>query len=417
MRNQELFRKQALKKFTSPEQLDRALAVTSPHLWIALSSILLVFVALVGWAFLGRISTYVEGSGLILSQGGSVVDAVSVGQVRLDTVEVIVGDAVAEGDVVAIGYNDEVSQRLNGARAVVAESTLAFEAETAAVEEENRIARANDARERDRLDDMEANALVSVETTRAIFEDTARLFDDGVVSRSAMERSREDMNRAHREHLAVLRERDSLDAAAARRENTNAARTRDATARLEQAERQLRELEVLAEAHRVLAPVAGRVTEIKVAVGMLVSPGQSIISIQRGGGDLEALVYITPAEGSKVQPGMDVLISPSTVRREEFGSIRGTVERISQFPVSMEGIMAELQNRELARMFSEDGAPYSGRIALNRDATTASGLEWTSPKASEEVLNSGTLATVEIRTDAQPPIALVIPAIREFFGT
>ena len=416
MRDQHLFRKQALDKLASPEQLDRALSVTSPHGWIALSAILVVFTAVVGWSFLGRVSTYVEGNALLLNRGGSVVDAVSAGQVRLDAFTVAVGDEVVEGEVVAVGLNEEIAERLAGAQALAMELRRALDDERSAVAEESRVVQANDARERQRLDEIEATALVSVETTQAILDDNVRLFGDGVVSRSAMERSREDMNRARRELLAVLRERDALDAAGARRKNADAARIREAEARLEAAERRVRELQVLAQANRIVAPVAGRVTEIKAANGMILTPGQAVLSIRYGNDELEALIYIPPMEGPRVKAGMEVMVSPITVRREEFGAIRGVVESLSQFPVSTEGIVAELQNRDLARMFSENGSPYSGRVSLLRDPATASGFAWTSPRASNETLNSGTLATVEIRTDAQRPITLVVPAVREFLG-
>ena len=417
MKNPELFRKQALEKIASPQQLDRMLSVTSAHNWAVLAAILAVFAALVGWSFLGRVSTYATGNALLLSRGGSVVDAVSVIQIRLETFEVGVGDEVAPGQVVAVGSNDETAERLAGARTLVADRTRALADETAAVAEENRISRANDSRERQRLEEIEATARESLDTNQAIFDDNLRLYGEGVVSRGPMERAREDLNRARRNLLDVLREQDALDAAASRRENSNAARVREAEGQLHAAEQQVRELEILVEANRIRAPVAGQVTEIKASTGTILAPGQPVISIRTGGEDLEALIYIPSTEAPQVERGMEVLVSPITVRREEFGAIRGVVETLSQFPVSLDGMVAELQNRELARMFSEDGAPYSGRVTLVRDPATASGFAWTSPKGADTTLSSGMLATVEVRTDAQRPITMVIPAIREFFGT
>ena len=113
---------------------------------------------------------------------------------------------------------------------------------------------------------------------------------------------------------------------------------------------------------------------------------------------------------------MEVLVSPSTVQREEYGSLKGTVESVSAFPVSQEGMIAVLQNRNLVQTFSEEGAPYSGRVLLVPDPTTASGFAWTSPKASGEALTSGTLASVEIKVESQAPITLVVPLLKKTFG-
>ena len=416
MKNKDLFREKALLKLASPAQLDRALIVTSSFTWAALGCILVVFVALVGWGFLGSVSTYATGNALLLSRGGSVVDAVALGQIRLDSYEVLVGDEVVQGSVVAVGYNDELGERIAGARATVEERKQALADDTAAVEEETAIARENDVRERQRLEEIQATAELSVETAQAILEDNLRLFNEGVVSRATMERSREDLNRARRELLGVMREQDSLQAAAARRENTAATRLRDSASRLQAAEQQLRQMETLAEANQVLSPVAGYVTEIKATPGMILSPGQPLVSIRTGGEDLEALIYLPPTAAPQVDTGMDALVSPINVRQNEFGAIRGVVESLSQFPVSSEGMLAELQNRDLVRMFSEQGAPYSGRVRLLTDPTTESGFEWTSPRGADRVITSGTLASVEVKTEAQRPITLVIPALREFLG-
>src|SRR3546814_10105534 len=68
---------------------------------------------------------------------------------------------------------------------------------------------------------------------------------------------------------------------------------------------------------------------------------------------LELLLYIPPQHGKKVQAGTPLQISPSTAKREEFGTLIGTVKSISAFPVTLDGMRAALQNDELARTFSD----------------------------------------------------------------
>ena len=166
----------------------------------------------------------------------------------------------------------------------------------------------------------------------------------------------------------------------------------------------------------VLAPVSGRVIEIKVTTGAIVQPGAAVASIRTGTTELEVLLYVPPYDGKKVEAGMEALVSPTTVRREEFGSIKGTVESISPFPVSFEGMVAVLQNQSLARSFSEDGPPYAGRIALLSEPGDRERLAWTSPKSVSQRLTAGTLASVEIKTRSQPPITLAIPLLKDLLG-
>ena len=101
-------------------------------------------------------------------------------------------------------------------------------------------------------------------------------------------------------------------------------------------------------------------------------------------------------------------------RALEFGSMTGRVESISEFPVSLDGMTAVLQKEDLARTFSSGGPPYAGRVVLTPDSTTTSGFAWTSPKGADVDITAGMLAEVEI--ERQPPVALVMPLLREKFG-
>ena len=93
----------------------------------------------------------------------------------------------------------------------------------------------------------------------------------------------------------------------------------------------------------------------------------------------------------------------------------GVVESRSEFPMSIAGMVATLHNEKLAQSFSSKGAPYSGRIALTPDASTVSGFAWTSPQAKAVEVTPGTLATLKIRLSRRPPIALIVPWIKEKF--
>ena len=398
------------------ERLDRMLSVTRARGWVALLAILVVAAAVGVWSVVGEVATYVEAHGFLLNRGGKVVDAVATGPGRLRTIAVSVGDEVEKDAVVALVANEELAARYSSALAVVVERARALDALKAEIAAESGIASENNARRRKRLDELEATALDMLDVARANLENSRRLFERRIVSRLSLESTQKEFNDARRALLDLGRERDTLEANEIRYRNENATRIREMTARVESATHQARELEVLLAAEQVLAPVSGQVIEIKVASGAIVDPGTAVASIRTGTTELEALLYVPPAEGKQVEAGMPALVSPAAVRREEFGAIRGRVESLSSFPVSFEGMVAVLQNRELAQSFFRDGPPYAGRIALIPDPTTASGFAWTSPKAANRTLAPGTLASVEIKTRSQPPITLAIPLLKEWLG-
>lgn len=67
----ELYRKSALEKISSPEQLDKALTVTSPASWIVLLGIAVIVVASIVWSILGTIPVTVSAQGIISPKVGT----------------------------------------------------------------------------------------------------------------------------------------------------------------------------------------------------------------------------------------------------------------------------------------------------------------------------------------------------------
>ena len=101
-----------------------------------------------------------------------------------------------------------------------------------------------------------------------------------------------------------------------------------------------------------------------------------MIAIESEGTKLEALVYIPAERGKNVKPGMEVRIEPSTVKREEFGTMIGTVETVSEFPITPQGMAAVLHNDNLVKRFAHDGPSYAATVSLEQDASTVSGYRW-----------------------------------------
>ena len=412
----QIFRQAALDRLSSPEHLDRALVVATSKVWLALAALAAMAAATVVWSLEGEVATYVDANGILLSHGGAVVDAVPSSAGTLTAIYPATGEEVEKGGVVAEITNEEMMERYRSALAVVVERRRALDEFKAAAAAEDALIEENLDRQRKRLQRIERSSRQQVDVARERLDNHQQLFKDHIVTRVTVERSQSAFDRAQRELFNVLRERDTLESRELQRRNERKSRLVEIESRFQAAERQVNEIGTRLDTQRVLAPASGRVTEIKASVGAVLRPGQPVLSIKTVEGDLGALIYIPPINGKKVEPGMEVLVTPSTVQREEYGSLKGTVESVSAFPVSQEGMIAVLQNRNLAQTFSEEGAPYSGRVLLTPDPSTASGFAWTSPKASSETLTSGTLTSVEIKIESQAPITLVVPLLKKTFG-
>ena len=400
----------------APQHLDRALYVATPKGWLALLTLMAMMGAVVAWAVLGEVATYVHGDGIVMSRGGTVFDAASPEGGRLARIAPKLGDPVSAGDVVAEIDNPETKERHANALALVEERTRTLRDREAEAREENALLDQHLAQQRANLDMLERTGRELIETVRARLRGNLALFEDGLVARTEIEDNEEAVDLERRNLFEVLRRRDDLASEALQRRNDLRIRVDETTAQLLEAQRRVKELETLIETWRIRTPVSGRVTEIKAQVGEVLQPGESVLGIRTGDEGLDVLIYVTTVDGKRVEPGMPARVSPNTVRHVEYGYLIGRVESISEFPASVDSMAAVLQNQELAETFASRGTPYAGRIALLPDPTTASGFAWTSARGAEVQITAGTVARVEIEVERQAPITLVIPLIREGLG-
>jgi HlyD family secretion protein len=174
--------------------------------------------------------------------------------------------------------------------------------------------------------------------------------------------------------------------------------------------------ELLSQNTRVLSPIEGRVVEVKISPGSVLAIGTPVVEIESEGKELQAVIYIAAEHGKQVKPGMSVQLEPTTVKREEFGMMLGTVLSVSDFPMTPQGINAVLHNENLVSRFSHNGAPYAAEMALEQDASTKTGYRWAVGQGPDIHLTSGTLTRAEITTRRQRPLDLVIPLIRHLTG-
>ena len=372
--------------------------------------------AVIVWSILGKVSTYVQAEGIILSRGGMIVDAASAADGSLSGILPSVGDTVVEGEVVAELFDGETMARYLSAVSLEEERAQILKDREAEAEKENALAAENVARQRERLEELERTDRERLERLRERLREDEDLLARGATNRTTVERSEQALDLARRNLFAGLSQRDEMEAAHLRRMNDLKARVAEAKAELVATRRWVNELASTIETWRIVAPVSGRVIEIKAQPGATLEPGESVLGIETGQESLDVLFYVPPGDGKRIYAGMPVLVSPAAVTREEFGSMTGTVESLSEFPASLAGMEAVLKNRELAMSFSRNGPPYTGRVALTLDPSTVSGLAWTSPRAKDLAITPGTLATVEVEVASRPPAALVAPWIMEKLG-
>jgi HlyD family secretion protein len=166
----------------------------------------------------------------------------------------------------------------------------------------------------------------------------------------------------------------------------------------------------------VVTPYAGEVLEIKVAPGGTVGADAPVISVQPDSDVLEALAYVSAVQAKDVRVGMEVRVSPSTVKREEYGFMRGKVTFVAGYPATTAALMRNFQNDRLVSALADHGPVTEVRVALERDPATPSGFRWSSSAGPSVLISAGTLSVAEIVTETRAPITLVVPLLKKTLG-
>lgn len=170
--------------------------------------------------------------------------------------------------------------------------------------------------------------------------------------------------------------------------------------------------DILSETTEIRSPYPGIIFEMDLTEGMFVEKNMPVGRIDLPGGQLQAILYFPASDGKKIDKNMLSQISPTTVKKEEYGFINGSVEQVSLYPMTREALMHSLQNELLVNKIAETEAPIEVRINLLEDSNTPSGLKWSSSMGPPIEIHSGTMCSGSVTIAKQRPISLVIPFLK-----
>ena len=151
-----IFRKVALERLSSPEQLDQLVQVTNPRGWLALGALGAILLTALGWGIWGSIPAEADGEGILIRQGG-VSDLVTAANGQVEEILVKVGDVIAKGQPVARIRQDVIVRQIRDNQARLADQRTEY-AELLRTSDQQKRLRARD------LSQQRANLQRSIET-------------------------------------------------------------------------------------------------------------------------------------------------------------------------------------------------------------------------------------------------------------
>ena len=414
----EIFRKAALDRMASPERTDHPVRLVRPSGWLLLCGFLIAVVAGTGWAFRTSAPIKVNAQGILIDQGGLVEISSEQGGLIQD-IRLSPGAVVAAGQIVAVLSRSELRRELASSKATLGDLQNRYDRL-----QEAHLARA----QRERASDETRTATI-IQTRRALLERLTLL--EGRVAKLEPLAQRKVVPELRlieariavsdlRERLLSLEEEEQkliLDAAETLSQR-DFELLEERLALEEQARKIARLTAQLSEERVVRSSHNGQVVEIKVNPGDVLTPGTALATLAPVASErnLQALMYVPPADGKRIQPGMSAEIAPTTVEREVYGHIQATVLSVAPLPATPEGMRRVLQNDQLVQQLSRNGAPIEVRLSLDRDAETPTGFRWSSSAGPVGGVNAGTMLDGDVVIEERPLIDLVLPGASQTLG-
>lgn len=398
-----------------PDQLNLMVRVASPTGWLVLAVFLLTVLGALIWAMLATAPLKVSGSGVLQGSGGVLV-VVSPATAPIAELKVGVGNTVTAGEIVLT-----LSDPVLDARAATVGARLAGlledQAKLLAFQVREREVRARaDAQRREDLERTAQLAKDRETTLGQLLASQRDLLSRGLATRDRILLTENEREQARRDASDAVNAVNALTVDADERSVKAEREQLDLEARIAQTRQELAEVNAERVARTVVrAPVAGRVIELAVSASDTVAAGSPLMRLvpQDAGGelqDVQAILFVPPADGKRVQPGMAVQIVPSTARVERDGFIRGEVVHVSETPATREAVQQIIRNAAFVDTLMASGPPFEVRVALKRHPATVSGFDWSSELGGQRTVESGTVIKGSVVVERRRILSLVLPA-------
>ena len=368
--------KKTIERLSSPEQIDQMLNLAQPITWYPLLCIFLLIGTVLIWSFVGRIPTEISGNGVSLSPKG-VFSIQSKTSGIVTNVGITEGKQLNKGDYIATIYNSKqiaILTRLESALYAL---------------------------------EKQGSELLMLQGR---LHDRKALYEQGLIAKTVFEDTQSEVTE---KLISIEAAKASLETLLSELEETSSSEVFDKKWLLEtlKGEHNLKELED--KLSEIYSPSAGKVLEVLIQPGDFVDKEKDLVWMEYPrlpGEKARFYAYFPVQMGNKVHQGMPVRIEPTIANPQEYGSIIGKVLKVSPFSVSEAEMFATLRNRQLVNYLTA-GAPAVVEVIVEpkTDNSTPSTYAWTSKEGPPFPIPTGTVCSVKITVEEQPPISYLIP--------
>jgi HlyD family secretion protein len=413
-----LYRGEALRRFRSPEQLAQRIDLITHGMLVTAASVAVIAAAGLTWGILGSVPTRVGGHGVLLAEGKAAHTVQPIVAGRLIELLVKRGDYVESDAPIAriqqVSLQTELAStetRLLALQTDLAQLKKAHDAELAKLEITLR-------RQKAAAEEQIAAGKVRAKGLQEILSVDESLFAKGMISRLEVANARAQHDQTMLDIANATARTVELEALADEKRDNLAELERQKQEAIDALQAEVARLKVeVRVGSLVRAPVAGRIEEIRVGLGDFVSPGAIVATIGRVSPEtFEVIAVFGDDMAKRITAGMDVHVTPSSVKKEEHGTMRGRVLSITELGISKAELNAILRNPELTDSLMGGSSPLLAKIEVFIDKGTPSGFSWWGGRGPPYSVTRGTRVEADVIVERRAPIALIIPALRRLLG-
>jgi HlyD family secretion protein len=191
----------------------------------------------------------------------------------------------------------------------------------------------------------------------------------------------------------------------------------------------------LQKSSEVISTYDGVFLEVVVKPGQRLEANSSLgsISVRTASDQLQSIVFLDQESGKKVEAALQknqaqgksklpVKITPTTVKREEYGGIKGIVERISPVSVTQAGAASLVGHPDLLKgILSEQSSQVVVFTSLECKIPNPTGADcqqyqWAGSEGTGQQPTAGTTTTVKITIEERKPITYILPFLKNLIG-
>ena len=415
----------SLERLISPDQSDALPAVSHPPKRLFVYGSLILVLIAIAWLGFGLIDTRIKGRCILVSPQG-MAEVTSAAEGRLQGLAVKVGDFVEPGQMIARLSRPEFEQARQKANARLTELRERKQIAEALISRSLALGAGVGANEQTILAGRGKTLAARLALARQRLATQQSLFQEGLVTRQSLLAAEQQLEALSLEY-AQLNSRASQQSFLLQEEQRKQKNELNLLGL--QVDEAAREVALLAaqdaSSMQIRSVFAGRVVEIKAQNGMVLSMGSNILTLERSVGNTEAaaaeirlplvaLVFVDAAQGKLLHVGMPVEITPTNVKRQEFGFIRSAISTVSNFPSSSLGIQQLLQNPSVVKELTGEKVPAQFQATLLTRADGA--YAWSGAARQPPVVRSGSMCAAEIVVRQRAPYEYVWPLLKKFSG-